>query len=285
MSSTPKRTPSTMERKPKTIYQLDSPFTTVSWPETSPQNQETILELLCSILSPIGQHRSNHITPSKGKRSKKRRREEQKQKDGAGEAPSIPPTPEISSFIVVGLNSITRNLEEFSQKSKPAAITANQEGPQPQLNAETKPENITAEDPKVPKVPAKQTQETPPTTHHFTAIFVPRSSQPPILHSHLPQLIATASLAHPSLPATRLVQLPKGCDARLCDALGLPRVSFIGILEGAPHSKALLEFAREHVPEIDVPWLREAREEKYLSVKVNAIQTFAPVVEKEKKGL
>ncbi|KAH6712036.1 hypothetical protein DL95DRAFT_426255 [Leptodontidium sp. 2 PMI_412] len=272
-----------MERKPKTIYQLDSPFTTVSWPETSPQNQETILELLCSILSPIGQHRSNHITPSKGKRSKKRRREEEREKDGAGEPAGIPPTPEISTFIMVGLNGITRSLEALSQKSKPPAITTSQEGPQPQLNPETKPETITTEDPEL-KTPTEQPQETPPPmTQHFSAIFVPRSSQPSILHSHLPQLIATASLAHPSLPATRLVQLPKGCDARLCDALGLPRVSFIAILEGAPHSKALMELVREHVPEIDVPWLREVREQKYLSVKVNAVQTFAPVVEKEKK--
>jgi hypothetical protein len=44
-----------------------------------------------------------------------------------------------------------------------------------------------------------------------------------------------------------------------------------------------MQFVREHVPEIDVPWLREVREQKYLSVKVNAVQTFAPVVEKEKK--
>ncbi|KAH7348753.1 hypothetical protein BKA65DRAFT_266842 [Rhexocercosporidium sp. MPI-PUGE-AT-0058] len=287
MSSTPKRTPSTMERKPKTIYQLDSPFTTVSWPETSPQNQETILELLCSILSPIGQHRSNHITPSNGKRSKKRRREEEKKKkDGGGETPCIPPTPEISSFMVVGLNSITRNLETLSQKSKPAAIATTQEGPQLQPHPETEPETTTTEDSKALKAPREQPQETAlPPTRHFAAIFVPRSSQPPILHAHLPQLIATASRAHPSYPATRLVQLPRECDARLCDALGLPRVSFIGILEGAPHTKALMEFVREHVLEIDVPWLKEVREEKYLSVKVNVVQTSAPVVEKEEKGV
>ncbi len=55
-----------MDRKPKTIYQLESPFTSVSWyvqsncpdmqkliltltqfrPETSPENQQTILDLL-----------------------------------------------------------------------------------------------------------------------------------------------------------------------------------------------------------------------------------------------
>ncbi|CZT01224.1 uncharacterized protein RAG0_08960 [Rhynchosporium agropyri] len=286
MSSTAKRTP-IVERKPKTIYQLDSPFTTVSWPETSPQIQETILELLCSVLSPIGQHRSNHITPSRGKRSKKRRREEVRQEDRTQETPEIALSPEISSFIMIGLNSITRSLEALSQKSKPIAITTGQEGPQPEPNqiadsviAES---SVSSQGQKISKAPEKNTELDISATQHFAAIFVPRSSQPPILHAHLPQLIATASLAHPSLAPTRLVQLPKGCDARLCDALGLPRVSFIGILEGAPHSKALVELVRENVSEIDVPWLREMREKKYLGVKINAMQTFAPVVEKESR--
>jgi hypothetical protein len=109
---------------------------------------------------------------------------------------------------------------------------------------------------------------------HFSAIFVPRSLQPPILHAHLPQLVVTASLAHPELPVTRLVQLPKGCDARLSEALGLPRVSFIGILDGAPHSKSL---------EIEIPWLAEAKKSVYLPVKINAIESFVPVVAQKKQ--
>jgi len=119
--------------------------------------------------------------------------------------------------------------------------------------------------------------------HHFSAIFVPRSSQPENLHAHLPQLIATASLAHPELPATRLVQLPQGCEARLCEALHLPRVSLIGLLDSAPHSKSLLDVVRRCVPEIEVPWLQEAKKSVYLPVKINAIETFAPIRKKEQK--
>lgn len=292
MSSTPKRTPSAVDRKPKTLYQLDSPFTTISWPETSPQNQETILELLCSILSPIGQHRRNHITPSKGKRHKKRKREEAKKKAESGvesgETLSNPPTPEISSHLTVGLNSITRTLEALSQISRPVAIKASQEGPQDQVQPESELEPDTKNSEPKNESPDIQDglaepQDAPQTLAHMAAIFVATSTQPAVLHAHLPQLIFTAALAHPSLPPTRLVQLPKGSDARLCDALGLPRVSFIGILEGAPHTKALIDHVRETVPEIDVPWLREVKEEMYLKVKVNAIETFAPMVVKEKK--
>jgi hypothetical protein len=118
---------------------------------------------------------------------------------------------------------------------------------------------------------------------HFAAIFVPRSSQPSILHAHLPQLVVTASLAHPELPHTRLVQLPKGCDGRLCEALGLPRVSFIGLLDGAPHSKSLIDLVQECVPEIETPWLQEAKKSVYLPVKINVIESFVPVPKKEQQ--
>jgi len=170
---------------------------------------------------------------------------------------SAPPPPEISGSIVVGLNNITRSLESLSRSSKP---------------------------PNAPYPPGGERDSLIDDARHFSAIFVLRSSQPPILHSHLPQLIATASLAHPNLSATRLVQLPKGCGPRLCDALGLPRVSFIGILEGAPHSKSLVDLVRECVPEIQIPWMQEVTASKYLQVKINAIQTFAPVTKPEAQG-
>ncbi|TVY13676.1 hypothetical protein LARI1_G008407 [Lachnellula arida] len=261
-----------MERKTKTIFQLDSPFTRIQWPEINPEQQDTILELLCSILSPIGQHRLNHIQPSKGKRDKKRKRKEAKLAEVPSDT-SKPPVPEISSFVVVGLNSITRHLESSSKASKPKQardyvieVTKAHEPANAKILEITNPE------------------DKPQPSPHLSAIFVPRSSQPSILHTHLPQLIATASKEHPDLPATRLVQLPKDCDARLCEALGLSRVSFIGLLEGAPHSKALVELVRESVSEIKVPWLHEAQKGKYLPVKINAIETLAPPVkEKEKR--
>ncbi|RAL60588.1 hypothetical protein DID88_009783 [Monilinia fructigena] len=58
-------------KKSKTIYQLDTPFTAVQWPEISSKDQETILELLCSILSPIGTHRSQSHYPIQRKAKQK----------------------------------------------------------------------------------------------------------------------------------------------------------------------------------------------------------------------
>ncbi|KAA8564030.1 hypothetical protein EYC84_012026 [Monilinia fructicola] len=102
-------------KKSKTSYQLDTPFTAVQWPEISSKDQETIVELLCSILSPIGIHRSNHITPSKGKRSKKRKR--RASKSGEDKSSESPPPPEISPYIITGLNSIHRMLEASVKKA------------------------------------------------------------------------------------------------------------------------------------------------------------------------
>lgn len=127
------------------------------------------------------------------------------------------------------------------------------------------------------------TQDEPETSPHLAAVFVSRSSQSPVLNAHLPLLIATATLAHPQSPPTRLVQLPKGCSARLEASLGLPRASFIALVEDAPHSKHLVDFVREHVPVVEVAWLKEAQSALYRPLRVNAIETTFPVSKKGPK--
>ncbi|KAH8805566.1 hypothetical protein F5884DRAFT_823209 [Xylogone sp. PMI_703] len=261
-----------MERVPKTIFQLDTPYTTTQWPQISQETEGIILELLCNLLSPIGKYRADHVPASNGKRQKKRKRREANAREGGQAAGMIPPSPEISKFVVVGLNNITRRLESQSQEAR-RLRSGNSATEFPATNLDAAPATT--------EVHATNTQ-TPsdPLNAHFAAIFIPRSNQPPILNAHLPQLIATASTAHPGLPPTRLVQLPKGSDVQLCAALGLPRVSCCGILEGAPYSNALIDLVRERVAEIEIPWLDEARRAAYMPLKVNSIQTSAPVVKK-----
>ncbi|TGO84801.1 hypothetical protein BPOR_0464g00060 [Botrytis porri] len=240
-------------RKTKTIYELDTPFTLAIWPQVSSKDQETIVELLCSLLSPIGAYRSNHITPSKGKRSKKRKRRDLKsENEGSSEIPS---SPEISSYIITGLNSIHRMLEESSKRGFETKETLPTE---PETRPQSKELN--------------SSPQSPPQTH-FSAIFVARSNQHPILNSHLPQLLNTVSKAYPTKPPTRLVQLPKGSETRIAAALGIPRVSFLGILDDAPNSKALIDSIRNCVGEIEIPWLNEAKKAEFLETKINSIQT------------
>lgn len=51
----------------------------------------------------------------------------------------------------------------------------------------------------------------------------------------------------------------------------------VGLIEGAPDASSLIEIIRRNVPEMEVPWLQEAVKAAYLSVKINAIQTSAPL--------
>lgn len=163
--------------------------------------------------------------PSKGKKDKKRKRAM------AIPAPPIPSPPEISPFVIVGLNNIVRRLESLSHESKP------------QRNLDTAATSSSEED-----LSAE--------TNHFSAIFVISSLIPRTLQSFLPQLAYTSSKTHPELPPTRLVHLPNGYEARLCQALCLPRVSCVGILAGALQTKTIIALAQESVPEMKMSWLQ-----------------------------
>lgn len=186
---------------------------------------------------------------SKGKRNKKRKRQEAKAQNTAAlseETAAIPPMPELSSHILVGLSSISRHLENTCHRQSAKSYETDR----------------------------AQRAVTAP---NLAAVFVCRSSQPSALHAHLPQLIASASISSPLLPPIRLVQLPQGCENRLCSSIGLPRVSFVGLLEDAPHCKTLIDLVRERVPIIDMSWLKEVQSAKYRPVKINTICTTTPM--------
>jgi ribonuclease P/MRP protein subunit POP3 len=165
--------------------------------------------------------------------------------------------------VLVGLNTITRQLELLSRCSRPAYL-------QPQPGVLQKRVEITRAgfqpDPANPVMP-----------RHLAAVFVSRSSQPSALHAHLPRLISTASQAHPQLSPTRLVQLPKGSEDHISSSLQLPRAAFVGIIEGAPHSKPLIDFVFEHVPAINISWLEETCSAQYKPVNIKVVETTVPI--------
>ncbi|RYP57644.1 hypothetical protein DL769_009365 [Monosporascus sp. CRB-8-3] len=230
-----------MDRKKRLLYQLDTPFSTVSWPQVVLEDQDTILELLCTLLAPLGQYRTQNVTASKGRRDKKRKRKEST--TTSSQLP-IPPAPELRSYVDVGLSTVTRRLQEATA-ARDCAEAPSEERP---------------------------TKEDSP--HCFySVIFVARSGQPNVLNSHLPQMVAAASKAHPQQVPIRLVGLSKACEEHLSESLGIPRVSCIGLHENAPNSKPLVEFAREHVPVIKMQWLDEAGQAEHRQTKINAIET------------
>ncbi|CAJ2510158.1 Uu.00g060580.m01.CDS01 [Anthostomella pinea] len=232
-----------MDKKKRLVFQLDTPYSAVSWPEIQPEDQETILELLCTLLAPLGRHRSEHARPSKGKRAKKRKRKEASEKET--DAPS-PPAPEILSYVDVGLTTVTRNMQKQAAEGRLLGLL-----PPGQTSAEVG--NSAG--------------------RFYSVVFVARSGQANMLNSHLPQMVAVASNSHPSRIPTRLVGLSKACEDRLSESLGIPRASCIALCDDAPNSEALVEFIRQRVPIVDVPWLKVASQAEHQPTKINTIET------------
>lgn len=240
-----------MERK-RLVHQLDTPYSSVQWPRVSPEDQDTALELLCSLFSPLGDYRRAHLVPSRGKRSKRKSKgktSEDQNTEIEDTRPSPPPPPELSGFVDVGLASITRVLQQYGQAS--VVSSSSDKGSQ-------------------------RTSEGLP----YTMIFVARSGHSSAFHSHFPQMVAVASRSRPDQPAIRLVGFSKSCEDRLSDCLGIPRVSSVALRANAPLSKPLLDFVREKVPIVDIPWVKELTT-GFQETKVKTIE--APVGRKKQR--
>ncbi|KAK4227672.1 hypothetical protein QBC38DRAFT_477073 [Podospora fimiseda] len=98
-----------MERK-RIVHTLDTPYSTVEWPSITPQSQQTILDLLCHLLTPLANHR-NSLPPSKGKRKRSN--------PPPSQSTPPPPPPPIKPYIDIGLPLIHRTLQ-----STPSAYIA-----------------------------------------------------------------------------------------------------------------------------------------------------------------
>ncbi|KIL84781.1 hypothetical protein FAVG1_12009 [Fusarium avenaceum] len=218
----------------RVVHQLDTPFSTVSWPSISTEDQDTILELLCDLLSPIGQNRQMYAKRSKGKRAAQKGKDAKRTGDGS-EQPPVPPTPEIEANIDIGLNSITRNLQLYSRKVTEATEDESQ--------------------------------------RRYSMVFVTRGNQASTFNCHFPQMIGAASEQLSVTEKICLVGFSKPCSERLSTCLGVPRVSSIAILKDAPGAGALQEFVMKAVAPVEASWLNASVDTKYLGPKINAIQT------------
>lgn len=229
-------------------------------------NRRLVLLIWRSLLIPIGQYRSNLESPSKGKRSKKRKRQTAravKLPDSTDDkipykASAHPSPPSLMQYLDIGFNANTRHLEAMAQSSVPKALRIEV--------AETYTAAIEKD-----KCPTLAVEDIFTRSEALVAIFVPRSDQPALMHGHLPLLVHTASLARPSSPAIRLVGLPRGAEARLSSVLGIPRTGIIGLRDNAPYADSLIEMIRVHIPVVEVPWLPEIKAGQYFPVNINVM--------------
>ena len=190
-----------------------------------------------SLLKPIGDDRREHVQPSKGKRAKKRARQD-------GQTYSTEQTrkawekPEIFHHISVGLNEVCYLLEIEARRSVPKALAFQCPFPV----GEKKRKRVEPE------------EEPNPLIAVFVAFTDMDGSNAPQLFSRLPDLIARASLSL-NRPNVHLASLPKGSSERLADAMGLHRAEVLGLRKNAPGISALAAFLRETVALCTIPTL------------------------------
>ncbi|KAF4953439.1 hypothetical protein FGADI_6003 [Fusarium gaditjirri] len=226
--------PASQGPRKKVVHQLDTPLSTVPWPSILTEDQDTILELLCDLLSPIGQYRQTQIKRSKGKRSSQKEKSAKKTVH-ASEQPPVPPMPEIEARIDIGLNSITRNLQLYSRQ-------------------------------------ATESMDDEP-DRQYAMVFVARGDQTSTFNCHFPQMIGAASRKISPERKIRLVGISKPCSERLSSCLGVPRVSSVAICMDAPGAGALQEFVMKKVAPVEASWLDVSSDAQYLTPKINAIET------------
>ncbi|KAF2729961.1 hypothetical protein EJ04DRAFT_546030 [Polyplosphaeria fusca] len=222
---------STGKKTSKSIFKTEIPFTETKIPTISPHDQEVILDLLCNLLAPLGHYRRTHTTPTPSPGKKRKR----KNKHPPNTMLS-PPPPALSSHILIGINSTTRHLTAL-QRQPPA------------------------ENPPKPLSP-------------LSLLIIPHPHPPSSLpHAHLPLQLYLSHISPvstpPLSPQTLLLALPLSASTRLAKSLSLPRVSAIGLLEGAPGAEGLVRFARERVAGLECEGLEEGRRGEWRGVRVS----------------
>ncbi|ORY15158.1 hypothetical protein BCR34DRAFT_612328 [Clohesyomyces aquaticus] len=255
--------PPAAKKSSKPVFKTDIPFTETTWPHISPEDQNVIIDLLCTIFTPIGDHRRTHRPPSKGKKSNKRKR-------AASNEEPIPPPPPVSNHILIGMNTVTRHLSALAATSCPSTLLASISSPP----AAKHQDGLHDLNPPHEPPPPNHSHEPPPTP--LSLLILPHPSPSSSLpHAHLPTLVHLASLTHPSpkkSEPTRLVPLSSASEARLAAALHLPRVGAIGILESAVGEgvgvDALVGYVREKVGRVECKWIEEAVGAEWKGVRI-----------------
>jgi ribonuclease P/MRP protein subunit POP3 len=148
--------------------------------------------------------------------------------------------PEILKYLTVGLNTTSRHLETEAALSKPGALVS--------VDKE------------------KEAEKT--SRKHLAVVFLPKPRDN-LVYSHLPLLCYTSSATQKDkVQRTRLVLLDPSCERTIATAMGTPRAGVIGVFDDAPGALSLLEYVRDNVDPIEVPWLEKALSGQWMGMNV-----------------
>ncbi|KDQ20194.1 hypothetical protein BOTBODRAFT_184155 [Botryobasidium botryosum FD-172 SS1] len=210
----------------------------------------------------------------------------------AAEPTQILVPPDLLSHLVIGINEVTKRLEEQTLTWRTRAAPSPPVPPSlpysdpPEAPPADKPTTLepTASASTPASTPAPASAPTPDTTVNQTArtslriIFACRSDvDPPALLAHLPMLTAACNSAR--APAekddeVRLVALPKGAEYALAQAAGLRRVSVLAIDSTAPNFERIAHFLVS-IPVLKARWLVPSTTE-FVPTHIKQLRTTQP---------
>lgn len=156
---------------------------------------------------------------------------------------------------------MTRHLSELAAKTAPKALAASQKPNDPEELMSHESNHVEIR---------KRTEEK--SLRPVSIIILPHphptSSLP---HAHLPTLVYLSSTKTDT--PTRLVTLQVKAESRLAEALQIPRVGAIGILEGTPGANALIDYVRTNVDPVQCKWIEEGLKAEWKGVKTSVQMT------------
>ena len=230
-----------MAVKPKTTHSIGLSYPELIWPTVSKDSAAICLELLSRLLEGVGQDRQ--LKRSHARRTPKRTNTAVTDLARDFNAPGEPTVHEFANGLLVGFNSCHEYLETLAKQSRPEPLR--------------RIDDYTA--PKADIVP-------------LVAICVCRSDLPLLLTASLPLLIHTASLASPSHPMIRLVELPADSQGILSNITKLPGTGFGGIKSDFITAATLIQFVRTNIEPVNISWLPEIKSPKYLPVRIESTE-------------
>lgn len=107
-------------------------------------------------------------------------------------------------------------------------------------------------------------------SQYLSAVFVCRNTVPSVLTDTFPLLTAMASQRQPQRPAVRLVPLSQANCTKLADLMRLPRLGALGLGACIPAAEALNRLILKQIEPVDVPWLRESTQPRYMPMQLES---------------
>ncbi|KAH6916994.1 hypothetical protein BKA70DRAFT_1367535 [Coprinopsis sp. MPI-PUGE-AT-0042] len=247
---------------------LDNPFR-VRWPSVPINLQNAVLAYLLTLMEGVALYHQESCKQSRKRKrqtkaeglqkaKKKRLNEEttvdqlEDQMDTEEASKEIPPSenslpqkPTILSHMVLGINAVTKRLEQQAREVRRTAV--------------------------IP-APDEAMERLPPLAY----VFVCRAEvNPPILIEHFPPLVASCNSVS-GQQFVKLVPLPKDSEAKLAQSLGIRSAAIIAIDAQYPELSELAARV-ESVPLLTASWLTPAATPAQLvPTHIKHLQTSAP---------